>query len=159
MDYAKLTETDIDPLLKILGDPEVMQFSLRGAEDLNGIKDFVSTTVKRYERDGLALWAVIQKESREFVGICGISLLEIDNKKEFEIGYRFAKAHWGKGFATEAAKGCFQFGSKEKNIKRFISIIEKENLGSINVAEKVGMKAEKDSTFHDIPVVIYSIEI
>jgi RimJ/RimL family protein N-acetyltransferase len=155
--FRHITNNDSNELMKILGDPEVMRFSVCGAEDHTGVQKFIDNTLKRYRRDGLAQWAVILKKTEAFIGECGISVQEVDGVKEFEIGYRLNRAYWGKGFATEAATACRDFGTQAKNIERLISIIETENYASIRVAEKVGMQLEKDSVFHKIPVKIYSL--
>jgi ribosomal-protein-alanine N-acetyltransferase len=107
----------------------------------------------------MAQWAVILKEAGQFIGECGISVQHIDNVEEFEIGYRFAKKYWGEGYATEAAIACQKYGTEQFSVKRYISIIEKENIRSIRVAEKGGMTLEKESVFHGIPVLIYSLEV
>jgi [ribosomal protein S5]-alanine N-acetyltransferase len=148
---------DFDALMNILGDAEVMKFSIHGPETHEGIQKFLDGTQKRYERDGVAQWAVILKESGQFIGECGISAQIVDGNQELEIGYRFARKYWGKGYATEAAVACRDYGFTQKNYSRLISIIEAENSASIRVAEKVGMRVERESEFHGIPVKIYSL--
>ena len=154
----KITSEDAESLLQILGDPEVMRFSISGADDESGVRKFIDATLKRYERDGTAQWAVIEKQTQAFIGECGIAVQMIDGQKEYEIGYRFNRKYWRKGFASEAAIACRDYGFHQLGQKRLISIIEKENIASIGVAKKVGMTLEKESVFHNIPVQIYSME-
>lgn len=154
----KMTNEDIEPLLQILGDPEVMRFSVLGVDDESGVRKFIDVTLKRYERDGTAQWAVIEKQSGTFIGECGIAVQMIDGQKEYEIGYRFNRKYWRQGFASEAAIACRDYGFQKLQLKRLISIIERENVASIGVAKKVGMTLEKESVFHNIPVQIYSLE-
>jgi [ribosomal protein S5]-alanine N-acetyltransferase len=78
-------------------------------------------------------------------------------KREYEITYRFAKRHWGQGYATEAAAACCEYGFNVKSLPRLISIIEAENKSSIRVAERVGMAYEAEAIFHNIPVKVYSL--
>jgi ribosomal-protein-alanine N-acetyltransferase len=82
---------------------------------------------------------------------------EIDGSKEYEIGYRLRRDCWGRGFATEATQACRDYGFQTANLSRLVSIIEPENIASIRVAEKMGMKPEKHASFHGIATVIYSI--
>jgi RimJ/RimL family protein N-acetyltransferase len=154
----KILPSDFDGLFEVLGDAEVMRFSVRGPESHEGVHKFLEATAKRYERDGVAQWAVIEKETGKFIGECGISVQMIDGKKEYEIGYRFSRRFWGKGYATEAAIACRDYGIQSLGLTRLISIIESENNRSIRVAEKVGMELEKESNFHGIPVRIYSMK-
>ncbi len=155
----EISEKDQDDLYQILGDPEVMKFSVHGPDTREGILKFIEVTKKRYDRDGVAQWAVIEKATGNFIGECGISVQTIDGVKEYEIGYRFARPYWGQGYATEAAIACRDYGISTLGLNRFISIIESENERSIRVAEKVGMTLEKESSFHNIPVRIYSLNI
>ncbi len=154
----KIVDEDVDPLLSILGDADVMRFSVHGPDNRDGVLKFIAATKKRYSRDGVAQWAVILKSSGALIGECGISVQTIDDTKEYEIGYRFNPQYWKRGFGSEAAIACRDLGFQKLNIKRLISIIEKENDASIGVAKKVGMSLEKESVFQGIPVQIYSIE-
>ncbi len=153
----KFLEADFEDLYLVLSHPEVMRFSVRGPYDRDGIARFLDVTQKRYEKGGVAQWAVVLKETGKCIGECGISVQDIDGKKQHEIGYRLARPLWGKGYATEAAMACREYGFNVKGLTRMISIIETENHASIRVAEKVGMKLEKESVFHEIPVRIYSL--
>ncbi len=158
MILRKIVDEDVDSLLPILGNAEVMRFSVHGPDNRDGVLKFVDATKKRYARDGDAQWAVILKSSGAFIGECGISIQVIDGSKEYEIGYRFNPLYWRQGFASEAAIACRDYGFEKLKLERLISIIEKENEASIGVAKKVGMRLEKESAFHGIPVEIYSLD-
>ncbi|SRR5579871_2501183 len=150
-------ETDLDDLMEIFGDPEVMRFSLTGVKSKDDVKKLIDSAGRSNARDGLAQWAVILKETGALIGECGILSQTIDDKREYEITYRFAKRHWRQGYATEAAAACCRYGFNVKSIPRLISIIEAENQSSIRVAERVGMAYEAEAIFHNIPVKIYSL--
>ena len=55
---------------------------------------------RRYENDGFALWAVVEKGSGELIGQCGITYQEYNGGWVPEVGYLFRKEFWHKGFAT-----------------------------------------------------------
>ena len=154
----KVVQEDASALFEILGDSEVMRFSIHGPETPEGVQKFLDATFKRYSRDGFGQWAVIEKASGNLIGECGISVQIIDDTKEYEIGYRFSRQSWGQGMATEAAIACRDFGFTKLKLEKLISLIEAENHQSIRVAEKVGMKLEKESVFHGIPVRIYVLK-
>lgn len=154
----KFKESDVEPLLSFLGDPEVMRFSIRGPVTREDIQTkYLPSCFKRYSRDGLGQWAVVLKSDGKCVGECGICVQEVDGEREFEISYRMCRDCWGIGLATEAARACRDYGFKKAGLHRLISIIESENAASIRVAEKMGMKLEKRASFHKIPVLIYSV--
>ena len=154
----QFNESDVDPLLSFLGDPEVMRFSIRGPETREDIQTkYLPGCLKRYSRDGLGQWAVVRKSDGLCVGECGIYAQQIDGEREFEISYRMRRDCWGNGLATEAARACRDYGFKKAGLRRLISIIASENAASIRVAEKMGMTMEKKASFHGISVLIYSV--
>ena len=151
-------EGDVEALLSFRGDPEVMRFSIRGPETRTDIQTkYLPRCWRRYSQDGLGQWAVLRKSDGICVGECGICVQEVDDEKEFELGYRMRRDCWGNGLATEAARACRDYGFKSAGLRRLISIIEAENVASIRVAEKMGMTLEKRASFHMIPVLIYSV--
>lgn len=83
-------------------------------------------------------WAVHQKPLLEFVGWCGLKY--IPEREDIDLGYRFKKKSRGKGFATEAASACLQYGFSQLRLQKIIGRALPENLASIRVLEKCGMQ-------------------
>ncbi len=104
------------------------------------------------------MYSVIHKESSELIGYCGLLSWTIDNSQEIEIGYRLATAYWGKGLATEAARAVRDYGWQFTQENGLICIIEPANHRSIRVAEKLGMKYERDTVLKKIKVRIYRLQ-
>ncbi|MEM9541463.1 MAG: GNAT family N-acetyltransferase [Cyanobacteria bacterium P01_E01_bin.42] len=156
----KLRASDRDTLKSILGDAEVMQFSLNGSLSEKEIEEFICDRVfTAYDRKGFSFYGVIEKAQQQLIGICGLLTQKIGDREEIEIGYRLAKEYWGRGLATEAATAVRDYGLNQFNFKRLICIIESENIRSIRVAKKIGMAYEKNAVFYNIPVQIYSLEV
>jgi ribosomal-protein-alanine N-acetyltransferase len=153
----KFEESDAPAIYRFRSDPEVMRFSIHGPATKEGVHEYLRSCASRYGRDGLGQWAVILKSDGSCIGECGICVQEVDGSKEYEIGYRLRRDCWGRGFATEATQACRDYGFQTANLSRLVSIIEPENIASIRVAEKMGMKPEKHASFHGIATVIYSI--
>lgn len=108
----------------------------------------------------LGLWATVHKETGKFIGRCGLLPWEIDSRQEVEIAYLLDKAYWGRGLATEAARGILQYGLEKLNLTRLICLIDPENYASQKVAQKIGMTLERKVDGIDgdgIPTLIYSI--
>lgn len=110
-----------------------------------------------YKLNGYGRWAVIEKATDKFIGWCGLKFGEMKN--ETDIGFRFFEEEWNKGYATESAVACMQYGFENLKLKRIIGRAMKENIGSIKVLEKIGLKYEKDIEFDGKEAVIYAIEI
>jgi len=106
-----------------------------------------------YKINGYGRWAVIQKADNKFLGWCGLKYSKKLN--ETDIGFRFYEEHWNKGFATESAKACIDFGFNRLNIETIVGRAMKKNVYSIKVLEKIGLTYEKDFDFENNEGVIY----
>ena len=65
-----------------------------------------------------------------------------DRTHDWEIGYKFLKEHWGKGFATEAVKAVIQYAFEHFNVNRIAAFLNAENKRSAALCERVGMVKE-----------------
>jgi ribosomal-protein-alanine N-acetyltransferase len=104
----------------------------------------------------LGLWATIHKETGKFIGRCGLLPWTIEGQDEVEVAYTIAHDFWGQGLATEAARAILQYGFKKLGLPRLICLIDHENEASKRVAEKIGMKFEKEARDELGPFLVYS---
>ena len=124
-------------------------------ENLKAAEDIVKYVIGQYEQNGYGRWMVIEKETNKPIGWCGLKYHS--DTKETDIGYRFLQSAWGKGFATESAKACLDYGFKHFNLNQIIGNAMKANSASINVFKKLGMTYLNDTLIVDVPSVIYQI--
>lgn len=139
----RFTFEDIEAAAAYNADPEVMRFVFRprtAEETRRGIKYFHEVE----SRHGFSLMATVYKPDGSMIGQCGLMPQSIAGVAEVEIGYILAKSYWGHGLATEAAIALRDYGVREFGLRRLVSIIWPDNLGSQRVAEKVGMRHERD---------------
>lgn len=145
---------------QLLSDPEVMRFSLHGPYSEQKSTDFIKHCMQQTESDFPGLLAVINKETGLLMGYCGFYKQTINGIQEVELGYRLAKEHWGKGFASEAAMAMKDYAFYKMGLTRLISLIDKENRSSVRVAEKTGFILEKEMLYdRRIQVGIYAINV
>jgi RimJ/RimL family protein N-acetyltransferase len=85
--------------------------------------------------------AITLAENQQLIGNCGLRL-NGSRRWEGELGYEIAPSHWGHGYATEAAEAMLAFGFETLHLHRIWASIISENLGSVQVAEKLGMRRE-----------------
>jgi RimJ/RimL family protein N-acetyltransferase len=113
-------------------------------------------------RPELGLWGTIHKETGRFIGRCGLLPWEIEGVQEVEVAYTISEDFWGKGLASEAARGIVQYAFDDLNLTRLVCLIEPENIASQKVAQRMGMRLEKKINLPvnevDCPVWIYSIQ-
>lgn len=119
---------------------------------------WIQKSLDRYKADGSGLHALIDKNTGNFVGQCGLLTQVIDGNTEIEIGYHLLPAYWGQGYATEAAMACKRYAFDHLNINSVISIIHVDNVPSQRVAERIGMQRDRKSVFKGIPVFVYEVE-
>jgi RimJ/RimL family protein N-acetyltransferase len=151
---------DAEPMARVFGDPEVMRFG-DGVQTREWVVNWLHTCLERYHRtEGFGPYAVVEKSSQHVIGYCGLFFLpDVAGQPEVEIGYRLSRSTWGQGYATEAAQAIRDFAFTTLGMKRLLAIIDPSNLASIRVAEKIGMRYEKDVMFEGYthPDHVYAI--
>ncbi len=141
-----LSASDDTGLMKVFGDKNVMQFSDDGKpQNAKWIKLWVNEAILDYDRSKYGVMAVVEKESNQVIGYCGLFSYEnIDGQPEVEIGYRLARKAWGHGYATEAAQALLAYAHNDLALSRIVAMVDPNNEASKKVAEKIGMVHEKD---------------
>ena len=137
------TLSDFDSLYEILSDPETMQH-YPAPYDAEKTRNWITWNLDNYEKYGFGLWAVILKETGEFIGDCGITLQNIDGEILPEIGYHIHKKYWRRGFAKEAARAVRDWGFRNTGYNTFYSYMKYTNIGSWSTALANGMKKVKE---------------
>ncbi len=89
-----------------------------------------------YRRNGYGRWAVEHLNTSTFLGWCGLKLHE---DGMVDLGYRFLKSQWGKGYATEASLACIAYGFDHLGLNEIVGRTAQENTASVKVLEKCGM--------------------
>jgi ribosomal-protein-alanine N-acetyltransferase len=105
---------------------------------------------KQYQEWGIGRWAVENKESGEFMGWAGLKFVrDLTNNHihYYDIGYRFIPRFWGKGFATEVAKACVNYGFEHLNVKEIFAMADINNAASLRVLEKSGLQFVENFDF------------
>ena len=149
----EFTMDDLEPLTAMHLDPEVCRFiGLRTPEQtLNSLKEWIAA----YSSLGFAKWAVVLRESGEFIGRCGMTFETYEGISEPELGWTFARAHWGHGYATEAAAAAMKHWFDGLRFRRIISLIDPQNLPSERVALRIGMSLDRQVQWKSKPANLY----
>jgi [ribosomal protein S5]-alanine N-acetyltransferase len=149
---------DLQELAPILADPNVMKFSPTGVNSIEQVEKKIEGFISSYEELGFGKWAVILKESNQLLGYCGIAVDRIDDKDETELGYRLDSRYWEQGLATEAASAVIKYGFEQIKLPYILGIVERANLASVRVLEKVGMRHERTTIFHEVEMDVYRVD-
>jgi RimJ/RimL family protein N-acetyltransferase len=142
----EMTEGDAERLRVMNEHPNVLRFTGDGplTDDAQAVELLRTRVFPQYPR-GVGRWAIVERAEGHFVGWCG---LKWDAEAaEYDLGYRLLEAHWGRGYATEAARACLEWGRRELAGQRIVARVHVENEASIRVLEKIGMRraGEEDS--------------
>jgi RimJ/RimL family protein N-acetyltransferase len=145
------TEADADDLFALDSDPEVMRYvGPFQLADREAYRQHIVTKLLPYyaKYDGYGYWAVVEKASGTFLGWLVLRPV-LDYRfaaeagfepDDVEIGYRFRRPAWGKGYATEGARALVHKALTELGARRVVAAALAGNAASIRVLEKVGLK-------------------
>lgn len=155
-----LAQADYGALCAILQDTETMAAYEHAFSD-EEVQAWLDNQLRRYSQDGFGLWAVVQKETGEVIGQCGITWQMWEQRRVPEIGYLLRRSCWRHGYATEAATACKLYAFYTLGFDEVYSIIRDTNTASQAVALRNGMQPRGTFVKHywgvDMPHVVYSV--
>jgi ribosomal-protein-alanine N-acetyltransferase len=140
-------EEDAEAFFKLNTDPEVLRFvpdkALLNVEQARQI--LIDHPIADYRKYGFGRGACILKHSGEQIGFAGLKYLE--ELGEVDLAYRLLPTHWGQGLATEAALASVGYGFADLGLKQIIGLVMPENVASVRVLEKAGLRYTETVTF------------
>lgn len=154
--FRRLTLDDEEVLMEFFSSEEALRYFDMEPNNRGHCRAFIERQIERYD-EGNGLCAMIDRQSGEQVGQCGLLYQEAGGLTELEIGYRLLPRFWGKGYATEAASACRDIAFSRNLAPSIISIIHINNLRSQNVALRNGMTPTVTMHRKGLEVCIYRI--
>ena len=141
-------DSDLDPFASMNADSQVMEFFPRVLDRAES-DALVARIRSRFARSGFGLWAVEVCGITPFIGFVGLTVpsFEVHFTPCVEIGWRLARDHWGRGYATEAARVALEFGFRRLALEEIVSFTAQVNRRSRNVMERIGMSHSPDDDF------------
>lgn len=135
---------DVDDLFEMDADPQVhLYIENNPVQTREQIVEVVKMLQHQYAENGIARWAVVDKQTGECVGWSGLKLFRTPlngHVNFYELGYRFKTKHWGKGYATETSRAIIDYGFDQLNLDVLYAITHPENEKSIHVLNKLGFQ-------------------
>lgn len=170
LSFQPIDKNDHEFLFQLDQDPEVMRF-INGGE-MTSKEDIINLSIPRLYKyknteKGWGLWKVTILATGQEIGWILVRPMDFFSSKpiwhDIELGWRFMRSTWGKGYATEAAFHIQQVLAINPENQAFSAVAMPENAGSIAVMKKMGMKYIKsythsDSQLGDLDVVLYRME-
>ena len=149
-------KADYAPYAEICADPEVMRYLGTGTT-LNPIETWraMAAALGHWQLLGYGMFALEVKASGELAGRVGF--LDPPGWPGFELGWMLGRAHWGKGYAIEAARVCLDYAFGPLGRERVISLIRPGNERLVRVAERLGERLAGEVELLGSKALVYEI--
>lgn len=124
-------------------DPDVVRYETFGTMTAEESLAYIERALEDAQDEPRLTWdlAVVLRPSGPLIGRCGIQLTKPE-QREATLWYILAKPHWGRGYATEAARTMTDFAFATLDAHRVIADADPRNTRSIRVLEKLGFRKE-----------------
>ena len=141
-------DADVEPFHVMCNDPEVMRFL--GPLMSRGEAEAAAARQNAFlASHGYCFWAIERKDDGVFLGFCGLKPGPEGTPihDEVEIGWRLARAHWGKGYAREAAEASLAWGWANTGTPEIAAMTVTANSNSWGLMERLGMTRDPAGDF------------
>jgi ribosomal-protein-alanine N-acetyltransferase len=131
---------DIDCLLEIYRDDQNMKFIPNS--NFNWTRERLKDKYQKINQDyknGFGIFAVQIKDNGKIIGEAGL-FNSFQDSTHLELGYILNKRFWRKGYGSEIAISLIDYGFITLNLDKITARMFKQNLASIRLSEKCGMK-------------------
>ena len=148
---------DAPNLVEIMQEAGIFQyFPPSSPPTLEKAERYISFQLEQWGKYGYGHWAVTTSADGQLAGWNGLEFLP--ETQETEVGYLLGHAFWGMGYATEAAGAALEFGFRQAGLARIIGLVHPENLASIRVLEKCGMRFIDEKIYFGMEMRRYRID-
>jgi RimJ/RimL family protein N-acetyltransferase len=149
LNLRELCLQDAPFILELLNEAGFLRFiGDKGVRTLADARDYiVKGPLDSYGRFGFGLYLTTLRDSGTPIGICG--LVKREGLADVDVGFAFLARHWSNGYAAESAAAVLHYGRKVLGLARIVAITDPDNVGSIAVLEKIGLRLERRITLAD----------
>jgi RimJ/RimL family protein N-acetyltransferase len=94
-----------------------------------------------YELRGYTYFAAVEKTSDLFIGFIGLLYQDYASPctPAVDIGWRLLPEFWSKGYASEGARACLDYGLNSLGLERVVAVCPAINIPSQKVMQRIGM--------------------
>jgi RimJ/RimL family protein N-acetyltransferase len=157
-----LLPEDAAGFLEMERDPEVHTYlGKKPVTEIEKIYGAIDMIRAQYDKYSTGRCAVIEKSSGNFMGWAGLKYVDFEvngNTGFYDMGYRFAKRYWGKGYASEAAAVSAQFAWDVLKAQEISAFVDTGNIASQKVLEKTGLRFVEEFQYEGEPHLWYTMK-
>lgn len=131
-----IEEKDKEYFIELFTDSEIINLIPQQPWELSKIIekfDHAITHPKITESNDLVIWGVYENLNNDLMGLCAILKNDEDQR---EIGYRFRKSYWRKGYGTELTKSLIDYCFTVLNFQLITADVNITNIGSVKILDK-----------------------
>lgn len=140
----EIKPSDAEAFFAMDSNPKVHRYLWnKPVQKIEEINEIIESVRKQYVDNGIGRFAMISKETNEFIGWAGLKYNTemVNNKVNFyDIGYRLDENFWGKGYASEATFAWLKYAFEIMNIKTMEAAAHSDNAASNRILQKIGMQ-------------------
>jgi len=150
LELNPMQRSDVDKLFDLDQRPEVMTYIKANTPTFeDAIRKNERYVFYGEKNPGLSAFVVTLKDTQEFIGFGFLVDIELNPKhQKVEVGYRFYPQHWGKGYASEVTQTLLKYGFNTLNLPAIYGTTDPDNLVSMKVLEKAGLKKMGMCEYH-----------
>jgi RimJ/RimL family protein N-acetyltransferase len=139
---------DYTPFQQINADPRVMEF-MPAPLSVEESDALIPRIESHFDAHGFGVFAVELIQMRAFIGYVGLMIpgFQAPFMPAVEILWRLDANHWGKGFATEAAREVLRFAFENLKLDSVVSFTVPMNTRSRRVMQRIGMRHQPSEDF------------
>ncbi len=128
------------PYAALNRDPEVMRHFPAPLSEAQ-TRAMVGRWQDQFAQQGWSNWAVEPADDGTCIGHIGLTVPRhtLPCSPCVEIGWRLARAHWGRGYAAEGARACLALAFERLGLDEVVSFTALSNLRSRAVMVRIGM--------------------
>ena len=152
-----LDEAHLDGLHRLNSDPQVMRYITGRSETRDETAQMIQRVKARWAELGHSWWAFIEPASGEVIGMGCVQHLGRDLANPLEIGWRLLPEHWGRGYASEAARHMAAFAFDRLGAPLLCAVCQQENHASAKVMQRLGMRYRGVERWYDMDCSVYEI--
>ena len=150
-------EGDLDAMCAVYRDPEFVHHPgggrQRSREDL---AERLTRVLTHWELHGFGLFALVDREKRDFLGHCGVAYLH--GMDDAELSFALALHAWGRGLATEAVRQVLRHAFEVVGLPRVVGVALAANVASQRVMTRAGMTVRQPYVIDGKDAVLFAID-
>lgn len=156
-----LMDEDVSGMFEMDSDAEVHKYlGNKPIATIAQAQKYIDSIKQQYIENGIGRWAVVEKENGNFIGWSGFKFItdEIGGRSNFyDLGYRFIKKYWGKGYATEIAVASLNYGFTKLGYNEICAMADVGHIASNAILKKIGLVKQNEFTYDGTLHNFYSL--